>query len=791
KRHGLDEGTEKTIKWLERFLTRRNQKRTPFFDPVITRENIKELGRSVSSPVYDQGDFKERHFKNRTIEFPFPEMVYSKNGSSSVKQRAKRFRNSVSSADSKLLVGDWQRVVSFPSVMPGNLKKNEIDTLLDLLRELKRNNDSHKADKQQALMAVLAIIIESGVVTDYYVVRRIQGFVDDLAGKEILLLQINSIIEEVTTILRREKLSGAAILPDKNKGGSSPAILKIREEFRSWRFIGVHTAELVKWWEQCSEHDVRENKKVVRQLMSLFPYRLGVGEGRFFSQGKSIMREEEGWILSDVFAKHTKFFAGTDFAVFGYNLWRCLPNTVASLAVYKYRNGQLARFHILLPFSGSEVESSDISDVREMYELIFSQEQYYDISLLDWMLDNASKMPSAVWISKSITGYGKLKNFIGKNITGKPIEIYFWGSRKHGRRGQLIFLRDYLCAEGQTISSAVGIENMVKQVSKERLKQFITLLPPGETGSEGYRKTARLIYQYFKKLGLHTRYHHYLYNGSAYVNVVGVLEGDNKETVYLTAHFDTEKGSCGANDNRSGTSLMLEIAKILSRCKFYHTVKFVAFSGEEIGKAGSKAFARTVNKKMAKGVVNIDCVGRFMRVFRQDIVADSQSLGFAKEFVTKLNLISQKRKLSIFLHTLDHDSDHTSFWDVGIPAILIWSSTCFGHSEYDTFERIDLEHLEWMTQVILIGVIGVTQNAVSGSSSLMGKEHGFLAAEALYLDGEEFRWVKQTIGEEAVDYVCQVWMDKGGNDQRLLKNMFYAFSLSKEGFRRAVESGVS
>lgn len=83
--------------------------------------------------------------------------------------------------------------------------------------------------------------------------------------------------------------------------------------------------------------------------------------------------------------------------------------------------------------------------------------------------------------------------------------------------------------------------------------------------------------------------------------------------VIICGHFDTIAGP-GVNDNGSGVSTILEIARILQNVPTEYSIKFINFSGEEQGLLGSEHYvdnvANATNPKMdIKVVFNIDQVG--------------------------------------------------------------------------------------------------------------------------------------------------------------------------------------
>ena len=108
-------------------------------------------------------------------------------------------------------------------------------------------------------------------------------------------------------------------------------------------------------------------------------------------------------------------------------------------------------------------------------------------------------------------------------------------------------------------------------------------------------------------------------------NVVATLKGTRPEsagrTYVVSGHYDSMCGSpvdakCdapGANDDASGTAVVLEMARAMARHKFEATIVFMAVAGEEQGLYGSTYFAEQAKQK------NMDIEG----MFTNDIVGNS------------------------------------------------------------------------------------------------------------------------------------------------------------------------
>jgi Peptidase family M28 len=115
-------------------------------------------------------------------------------------------------------------------------------------------------------------------------------------------------------------------------------------------------------------------------------------------------------------------------------------------------------------------------------------------------------------------------------------------------------------------------------------------------------------------------------------NVVGILPGSDptrsKEVVVIGAHYDhvglggrlsvtperTGEIHNGADDNASGTSSVMEIARVAAaeRGRFPRTLVFVAFAGEERGLLGSAHYAvdPALPIENTVAMLNLDMVGR-------------------------------------------------------------------------------------------------------------------------------------------------------------------------------------
>ena len=181
-------------------------------------------------------------------------------------------------------------------------------------------------------------------------------------------------------------------------------------------------------------------------------------------------------------------------------------------------------------------------------------------------------------------------------------------------------------------------------------------------------------------------------------NVIGMIEGKKKKDEYIIfgAHMDhlgiSPNGLFyqGADDNASGTALIMELARVLSKRKdIKRSILFMAFGAEEQGLLGSNFFVENPTIPIEKMAVmfNFDMVGIGDGGVRMSGVETINS--YWDEFYSTLN-DEDKKKVRTGRAGIG-GSDYTAFKLGGIPALFISSSGShfFYHSPDDTYETVD------------------------------------------------------------------------------------------------------
>lgn len=220
-------------------------------------------------------------------------------------------------------------------------------------------------------------------------------------------------------------------------------------------------------------------------------------------------------------------------------------------------------------------------------------------------------------------------------------------------------------------------------------------------------------------------------------NVIGILEGRDpilkNEAIVIGAHYDhlgrggqnslaanSSDIHHGADDNASGTSAVLELARQFAKEKNNkRTIIFMAFGGEEEGLLGSKFYVANPVWPLDKTVamINLDMVGRL-----NENKLNVGGIGTASEWKTSVESLNRNLLALLKLDypavsekigeigpqfnlQLNEDgfgpSDHSSFYGKNIPVLFLFTGTHLDyHKPTDTAEKINYEGLTKITNYV-------------------------------------------------------------------------------------------
>lgn len=227
-------------------------------------------------------------------------------------------------------------------------------------------------------------------------------------------------------------------------------------------------------------------------------------------------------------------------------------------------------------------------------------------------------------------------------------------------------------------------------------------------------------------------------SGDTLYNVVADIQGSDLKDQYVIigAHIDSHNVGDGAQDDGTGVAATLEAARILNETGVIprRTIRFILFSGEEIGKIGSKAYVKK----------HPDVVNNTSAMFNMDHGSDYISGIYATKYMlddfnlifdpvksldsTKHFKIIETDDLNIYYITCcgsGGTSDHGPFLDAGIPAFF-WlqdgngSVPYYAHTKDDTYDKVSAEYLNYSTTIIALTAAGVSNldNMISRTNIL-------------------------------------------------------------------------
>ena len=216
----------------------------------------------------------------------------------------------------------------------------------------------------------------------------------------------------------------------------------------------------------------------------------------------------------------------------------------------------------------------------------------------------------------------------------------------------------------------------------------------------------------------------------------GVLRPE--KFVLLGAHYDSinlsNPGSVtqpdttyapGADDNATGTAVVLEIARLLFSTDLDLSVVFVLFDGEELGLWGSRSYAELIRERGddISAVLNVDAIGTRSAEFPTAFTIDtsSRSLDLAEEIAQAAHdytdLVPRNRAgtgpfelISTGSREGCNCSDHQAFLDLGYPAVGIhqyFGSVSRINTDRDTLEAVDFSMATEIGRVVLAAALRV------------------------------------------------------------------------------------
>lgn len=229
---------------------------------------------------------------------------------------------------------------------------------------------------------------------------------------------------------------------------------------------------------------------------------------------------------------------------------------------------------------------------------------------------------------------------------------------------------------------------------------------------------------------------------------VETADGDPSNVIMLGAHLDSVQAGPGINDDGSGTSLVLEIFKALTKYRFKNKVRFAWWGAEEYGLLGSKHYCQNLETKEVNNILaylNYDMVSRgYFGVSDNDGRAYGSVAPRGSEVIQQIYLDWFKAQgLETTPAILTNGSDYASFWGIlNKPFGFLNTGTgvaqddCY-HQACDTIDNPDAETITYNAKaaahmVSILSMKGhelIPKTIVNETSLAMIKRSDFFADE--------------------------------------------------------------
>lgn len=201
---------------------------------------------------------------------------------------------------------------------------------------------------------------------------------------------------------------------------------------------------------------------------------------------------------------------------------------------------------------------------------------------------------------------------------------------------------------------------------------------------------------------------------------------DARGAIVVGAHYDTARGSPGANDNGSGVAALLALARRFdARAPLPAPLRFVAFTNEEMPhfgheSMGSRHYADALTDEGVRvaAMLSLETMGCYVDTPDSQRFPEPLSLFYPSrgDFIAFIgdedSAALVRRSVALFREhaafpsegaALPPDmpgvgwSDHRSFWRRGVPALMVTDTAPFRYRHYhrasDTADRVDYERL--------------------------------------------------------------------------------------------------
>lgn len=301
---------------------------------------------------------------------------------------------------------------------------------------------------------------------------------------------------------------------------------------------------------------------------------------------------------------------------------------------------------------------------------------------------------------------------------------------------------------------------LVAQSDTILVKKHLTAI----TKTEGFRnhenipllnEVAGYIHSVFEQYADTVYYQPYDVDGKIYKNVVCRFgTSTDKPVIVLGAHYDVCGDQEGADDNASGVTALLELARMFKGKNLSRPVELVAYSLEEppyfrTPYMGSNIHAQSLKESGTPvyGMVAIEMIGYFddekgsqaypvkvMKVAygtRGNFILLVRRSGygefvgnFSSQFQDAEYIETKNIKAPAKMQGVDF-SDHLNYWNAGYDAMMVTNSAFYRNKNYhqttDKMETLNIDKMSKVIDAIYFAVLNVDNTSENRITKIGGK----------------------------------------------------------------------
>lgn len=244
-------------------------------------------------------------------------------------------------------------------------------------------------------------------------------------------------------------------------------------------------------------------------------------------------------------------------------------------------------------------------------------------------------------------------------------------------------------------------------------------------------ETIQYIKEQFESAGLKTELIPFKHGNKVYYNISGIIPGSMKDRIVIGTHYDSAKGSPGADDDASSVAALIETAKGLAGIQPDYTIEFVAYANEKSPLHGTDYHGSRIHYRHLEEegipvqlMICLEMIGYYSN--------DPNSQTYPKEWLSKIypetgnfiailgsetatepsQILQTAMKHRIPTVRLNYPilkeftfSDHSVFDEQGIPSIVLTDTSFYRNKNYhqptDTPDTLDYEKMQWVVKGLI------------------------------------------------------------------------------------------